>query len=233
MWCVCGPPRTHARTPIHAYSLRVTPEKHFLNWQQDPYSNYLGRLVFLEPATELKVEVDLVAEMTVINPFDFFVEADAEKYPFVYDSVLKKELLPYLETQPLTPLLGKMLESLRRKNIRTTDYLVELNFKVNQALKYLIRLEPGVQCPEDTLTKGCGSCRDFAWLLVTLLRHLGMPAANFVSGYLIQLDGGGCEVASMDLPVPKKISPDLHALGGSLAIYQVRGGLGLMPLPAC
>src|SRR4051812_11596247 len=151
-------PAPHARTPIHAYSLRITPEKHFLNWQQDPYSNYLARLVFPEKATRLKVEVDLVAEMTVINPFDFFVEASAEKYPFAYEPVVRKELLPYLETQPLTPRLAKLLESVRRKDVRTSDYLVELNMAVHRALKYLIRLEPGVQTPEDTLTKGCGSC---------------------------------------------------------------------------
>ncbi len=84
-------PAPHARTPILAIRC-ILPEKHFLNWQQDPYSNYLARLVFPEPATELKVEVDLIAEMTVINPFDFFVEASAETYPFTYEPIVRKEL---------------------------------------------------------------------------------------------------------------------------------------------
>src|ERR1051326_8803428 len=138
-------PAPHARTPIHAYSLKVTPEKHFLIWQQDPYSNYHARLVFSELARELKVEVDLVAEMTVINPFDFFVEAAAEKYPFEYEPVLKKELLPYLETSEPGPLLARMIEKSRRRGLRTIDYLVELNQAVNNTLKYTIRMEPGVQ----------------------------------------------------------------------------------------
>ncbi|HUO10125.1 MAG TPA: transglutaminase family protein [Phycisphaerae bacterium] len=201
-------PAPHARTPILAYSLRVAPEKQFLNWQQDPYSNYLARLVFPEKATELKVEVDLVADMTVINPFDFFVESYAEKYPFCYDPVVKKELAPYLETESPGPLLAKLIETSRRKDIRMIDYIVELNQIVHRALKYLIRMEPGVQTPEKTLTLGCGSCRDFAWLLVNLARHLGL-AARFVSGYLIQLTA---DVKSLDGPSGTPVDfTDLHA----------------------
>jgi uncharacterized protein (DUF2126 family)/transglutaminase-like putative cysteine protease len=201
-------PCPHARTPIHAYSLRITPEKHFLNWQQDPYANYLARLVFAEPAAELKVEVDLVAEMTVINPFDFFVEASAEKYPFTYEPVVRKELLPFLETRPGGPLFEKLLAQAKAKDIRTIDFLVGLNMRVHKELKYLIRLEPGVQTPEETLKIGCGSCRDFAWLLVNLARHLGL-AARFVSGYLIQLVA---DVKSLDGPSGSSVDfTDLHA----------------------
>ncbi len=58
-------PAPHCRTPILSYSLKVPPEKHFLNWQQDPHGNFLARLVFLERTRELQVTVDLVAEMTV------------------------------------------------------------------------------------------------------------------------------------------------------------------------
>ena len=201
-------PAPHARTPIHGYSMRILPEKHFMNWQQDPYSNYLARLVFPEKATELKVEVDLIAEMTVINPFDFFVAAEAAKYPFSYEPGLRKELQPYLEAAPPGSLVAKMVEAVRRKDVVTIDYLVELNWKVHQAVKYLIRLEPGVQTPEETLTKACGSCRDSAWLLVQLLRQLGL-AARFVSGYLIQL---AADVKSLDGPSgPEADFTDLHA----------------------
>src|SRR5580700_2908596 len=87
-------PAPHCRTPILAYSLKVRPENHFLNWQQDPQSNYLARLVFPEPTTEFFVEVDLVAAMGVFNPFDFFLAPSAENYPFCYEGVLARELRP-------------------------------------------------------------------------------------------------------------------------------------------
>ena len=67
-------PAPHTRTPILSYSLKVTPTNHFVNWQQDPQGNWLARFVFPEKATELKIEVDFSAQMTVVNPFDFFVE---------------------------------------------------------------------------------------------------------------------------------------------------------------
>jgi transglutaminase-like putative cysteine protease len=186
-------PAPHSRTPILSYSLTVTPANHFINWQQDPQGNYLARLVFPEPARELKIEVDLVAEMAVINPFDFFLEPEAEKIPFKYDPTLEYELEPYLRKLPATPLFQKYLDAVPREPMPTIDYLVALNQGLQRDIGYLIRMEPGVQTPEETLTNASGSCRDSTWLLVQLLRHLGM-AARFVSGYLIQLkaDGARC-----------------------------------------
>ena len=136
-------PAPHCRTPILSYALKIKPADHFLNWQQDPYSNYLARVVFPQPARELAFEVDLVAEMTAINPFDFFLEPSADHCPFTYDPLLAKELIPYLETLPAGPKLEALVAELRRGKIRTNDYLVEINQRLQREVKYIIRLEPG------------------------------------------------------------------------------------------
>lgn len=179
-------PAPHCRTPIHSYSLTVEPSQHFINWQQDPHGNFLARLVFPERTRHFRVEVDLVAELTVINPFDFFVEEAAEEFPFTYDPELHKSLQPFLERLPPTPMFADYLSSLDRTPRRSVSFVVDLNQRLQQDIEYVIRLEPGVQTPEQTLAQRRGSCRDSAWLAVQLLRHLGL-AARFVSGYLIQL----------------------------------------------
>ena len=201
-------PAPHSRTRILAYSLRVEPAKHFLNWQQDGQSNYLARLVFPEPTREFRVEVDLVAEMAVFNPFDFFVEPYAENFPFSYTLEDRFELMPFMRRLEPGKQFREYLKSVDLTPRRTIDFLVELNRRLNGEIKYLIRLEPGVQTPEETLTKACGSCRDSSWLLVQLLRHLGF-AARFVSGYLIQLKA---DVKALDGPSgTDKDFTDLHA----------------------
>ena len=179
-------PAPHCRTRILSYSLRVSPAKHFINWQQDPQANYLARLVFPETTRKFRIEVDLVAEMAVINPFDFFLEPHAEYYPFEYEPWQRVELAPYFRQEPLTPLFECYLATVSRQKMRSVPFLVELNRKLAGDIEYLIRMEPGVQTPEETLVKRSGSCRDSGWLLVQLLRHLGL-ATRFVSGYLIQL----------------------------------------------
>ena len=179
-------PAAHCRTPILSYSLNVKPAKHFINWQQDPFGNFLARLVFPEPTTELSIEVDVIADMVVINPFDFFVEDYAEEFPFAYPTQLQKELLPYFEYTESGPLLTEFLAGIPRDKKRIVNFLVEINQMVNNRLGYTIRLEPGIQTCEQSLGLGTGSCRDSAWLLVQALRHLGL-AARFVSGYLVQL----------------------------------------------
>jgi uncharacterized protein (DUF2126 family)/transglutaminase-like putative cysteine protease len=179
-------PAPHCRSRILGYSLQVLPEKHFINWQQDPEANYLARLVFPEPTTELRIEVDVVAEMAVVNPFDFFLEPYAEAFPFAYEDALQVELAPYRATLASTPLLDAFVATIPREPRATNDFLVELNQRLSQHIRYVIRLEPGLQTPEETLEKGSGSCRDTAWLLTQILRRIGL-AARFVSGYLVQL----------------------------------------------
>ena len=201
-------PAPHSRTKVLSYSQRIEPEGHFINWQQDPFANYQARLVFPEPTTEFKVTIDLVVEMAAHNPFDFFLEPRAENYPFTYDEAQKLELQPYLVTAPVTPLLKAYLATVDRTERRTIDFLVDVNQKLQNAISYTIRMEPGVQAPEETLKLGSGSCRDTGWLLVQILRHMGL-AARFVSGYLIQLKS---DVKSVDGPNgPEQDFTDLHA----------------------
>jgi uncharacterized protein (DUF2126 family)/transglutaminase-like putative cysteine protease len=179
-------PAPHSRTRVVSHSLKVTPANHFVNYQQDPYGNWLARFVFPDPVTELKIEVDLTADMTVYNPFDFFVEASAENWPFEYPDELVDDLVIYRKCEPAGPLLQRFLETISREPMRTTDFIVGLNARLAAEIGYVIRLEPGVYTPEETLDLAKGSCRDTSWLLVNALRHLGF-AARFVSGYLIQL----------------------------------------------
>ncbi|MEQ1851045.1 MAG: transglutaminase family protein, partial [Chthoniobacteraceae bacterium] len=251
-------PAPHCRTPILAYSMKIGGGEKFLNWQQDPFSNWNARLVFPDPMAEFSVEVELVAEMAVYNPFDFFIDDTATHFPFPYDAALRKDLAPFLEPGPLTPKFASYFTAAKRdilghpeavahvptsaslhrtdvhaegghipapldgqppvaaakpsagkkEPLRTIDFLVALNQRLQHDIKYLIRLEPGVQTPEETLTNLSGSCRDTSWLLVQLMRHFGL-AARFVSGYLIQL---APDVKALDGPSGTEVDfTDLHA----------------------
>lgn len=237
-------PAPHSRTRILSYSLKITPEKHFINWVQDPQANFAARLVFEQKTRELCVEVDLVAEMAVFNPFDFFLEPQAEKFPFAYDPASDHELAPFKRKCWLTPQFTKYLTAIRRDVLgevkrrtkqerldvpekdkpRTIDFLVAVNQLLWKDIKYTIRLEPGVQTPEESLTKLSGSCRDSAWLLCQLFRHCGL-ASRFVSGYLLQLKP---DVKSLDGPNgAEKDFTDLHAW---TEVYLPGGGwIGLDP----
>ncbi|MBW5439648.1 transglutaminase family protein [Bradyrhizobium canariense] len=179
-------PAPHTRTPILSYSLKVTPANHFVNWQQDPLGNWIARYVFPEKTTELKIEVDFTAQMTTVNPFDFFVEPYADSFPFEYTQDLKTELAPYLETVKPDRLFAKYLDTIPPEAPNTVNFLVDLNRELQKKIGYVIRMEAGVQTPEETLSSAAGSCRDSAWLLIQTFRHLGL-AARFVSGYLIQV----------------------------------------------
>ena len=201
-------PAPHSRTRVLAHSLKVSPAGHFVNHQQDPYGNWLSRFIFPEPVRELKIEVDLVADMTVYNPFDFFVEESAEAWPFDYPEKLLDDLVIYRRPEPAGPGLQAFLATLPASAPNTVDFIVDLNRRVSQQVGYVIRMEPGVQTPEETFERGTGSCRDSSWLLVQALRNLGF-AARFVSGYLIQLKP---DLVSLDGPAGTDHDfTDLHA----------------------
>jgi uncharacterized protein (DUF2126 family)/transglutaminase-like putative cysteine protease len=249
-------PAPHCRTNILSFSQKITGGEHFINWQQDAFANWNARLVFPGKLTEFNIEVEVVAEMAVYNPFDFFIEEEAKSFPFTYEPTLRKDLTSFLEPGPLTPRFAAYLQRIRREilghpdevphaatpatghltdvhhdggqlphlpdtanakattvpagkePLRTIDLLVALNQRLQRDLKYVIRLEPGVQSPEETLTRNSGSCRDSGWLLVETLRHLGL-AARFASGYLIQL---APDLKSLDGPSGTEVDfTDLHA----------------------
>ena len=201
-------PAPHARTPIDAYSLKVEPADHFLNWQQDPHGNYLARLMFAEKTDSFSVTVSVVADMTVINPFDFFLEDDATEFPFAYAEELAQDLKPFLEPYSKSEEFEAYRKTIDLRKRRTNSFLIDINNKLQSDISYLIRMEPGVQSPDETLKNRSGSCRDSAWLLVHLLRSFGL-AARFVSGYLIQLTA---DLKPLEGPAGPTVDfTDLHA----------------------
>ena len=201
-------PAPHSRTPIESYSIKIKPENQFFNWQQDPFGNYMARLIFPEKTTELSIDVEIIADLKTINPFDFFVEESAEEYPFKYTETIKKELSPYLEIVDKGPLLQDFLKTIDYTPRKTIYFLIDINRKIYEYLNYNIRLDPGVQTCEESLEMKSGSCRDYAWLFVQTLRHLGF-GARFVSGYLVQLKS---DEKSLDGPSgPEEDFTDLHA----------------------
>ncbi len=214
-------PAPHCRTPIPAYSLKITPGGTFPLIGSRILTATISRAWYSRrKPTEFSVaEVNLVADMTVINPFDFFLEKYAEEIPFQYDPVVKRELNPYLKKRRRGPLMEALIEEARTEKIRTNDFLVDVNQRIQKRVKYLIRMEPGIQSPEKTLAASeARSCRDSAWLLVQLLRNLGL-AARFVSGYLIQLTP---DVKSLD--GPSGTDNDLKELHAWAEVYLPGGG---------
>lgn len=232
-------PAAHCRTPIKSYSLKIEPEQHFLNWQQDPHGNFLARLVFHEPTEKFRVSVDLIADLVSINPFDFFVDEYAERFPFQYDRDLGHDLRPFLEKQEAGPLLTEFMSRIDITPRRTIEFLVDLIAMLEKGIGYLVRMEPGIQSCEETLKLRSGSCRDSAWLLVQILRHQGL-AARFVSGYLVQVTS---DVKPLEGPEgPTSDFTDLHAWvevflpgGGWIGLDPTSGlfaGEGHIPLAA-
>ena len=217
-------PAPHTRAQVQSYALKVEPANHFINWQQDPFGNWLARVVFPEKTTRFRVEVDLVLEIRVFNPFDFFLEASAEKFPFAYDAALQEELAPYLEIKENDPELLAYVASVSDVPTPTVDFLVAFNQKLNTDLGYTLRMEPGIQTSAQTLNLLQGSCRDMAWLACQVLRHKGL-ATRFVSGYSIQLKA---DLESLD--GPSGVSEDVTDLHAWYEVYLPGAGwIGLDP----
>ncbi len=204
-------PAPHCQTPVLNYALNITPANNTLKWQLDAHNNYLARVLFFEKTAQFDVEVKLIADLEPINPFDFFLEPGFEQFPFQYSAQLEHDLGPYRTPDPAAPLLQQLLQDISREKSSTVSFLVDLNHKVRDRVAYIVRLEHGVQSPEETLAKSSGSCRDSAWLLVQILRHLGF-ASRFVSGYLVQLASSNSdEDGTTGTALPRTDSADLHA----------------------
>lgn len=199
-------PMPDVRNPIYDYRLEITPENHRTNWFRDPFGNHLARVIFPDRTVALTIDVTVVTDMAPVNPFDFFLEDYAQNFPFVYPPELAAALQPYLVTEAMGEQLkqymaGPQVQGLLEQN--TVSFLTGMTERLAGDIDYNVRMEPGVQPPETTLQRRNGSCRDTAWLLVQLLRQLGL-AARFVSGYLVQL-------MTTTADGPKEDSVDLHA----------------------
>ncbi len=179
-------PAPQTRTLILSYAMKIEPDGHLLHWQQDPQGNFLARAVFPDRVTRLEVTVELAVELAPLNPFDFFLEPQAERWPFRYGAALQAELTAFRSRRPAGPRLRGLLRDIPREAQPTVAMLTALNARLRDRIEYVVRPEPGVWTAERTLAQACGSCRDSAWLMVQVARHLGF-AARFVSGYLIQL----------------------------------------------
>lgn len=206
-------PAAHSRIPITDYSFSISPPNHIQHIQQDPFGNFITRIDFNGPIRAMTVEVNLVADITPINPFDFYLDTYAQFFPFAYEAQLRKDLSPYLEVSNPGPKMQQLLNQIDQSSRGIVDFLIMLNQLVYQNIAYTERMQPGVQTSEESLMQSLGSCRDSAWLLVQLLRHLGL-AARFVSGYLVQL--------APTAPVPGQTSgsdKDILALHAWAEVY--------------
>ncbi|HSI04083.1 MAG: transglutaminase family protein [Myxococcota bacterium] len=208
-------PATHAKAAIETYALSI-PQPCQIRWQQDPNGNHVAHVVFDAEVEALDVDVEIVADIRPVNPFDFWVEERCKRVPFAYSDELTHDLQPYLATGDETLATGARFRELSAAlptAQETVPLLVALNTAVNKRLKYVIREEAGIWTPEETLENGRGSCRDFAVLLIALARQRGL-AARFASGYLVQLTDEGM------LPdAPRGVSKDVVDLHAWAEIY--------------
>lgn len=179
-------PREGYELHIESAKLTITPQA-TLRWHRDAEDNSVAIATFDTPATQLVIESEVVIQQFNEAPLDFLVAEYATGYPFAYTLEDRVILLPYLHDAEYTSsaALAAWVASLWQPGaaIQTYSLLQQLSSHIQQTLVYQIREEPGVQTATDTLTRGSGSCRDFANLFMEAARHLGL-ASRFVSGYL-------------------------------------------------
>ncbi|GAB4024645.1 transglutaminase family protein [Spirosoma koreense] len=216
-------PAAHSQVSIESYALTIRPDQHTLHWHQDPFGNYVARVDFSASVESMAIDVAMNLGIETVNPFDFLIDTYAESYPFTYSTSLQKELFLYTELTEPGPYQTQWIGQIKHQPKKNTiDFLIGLNQQVCQAITYRERWQPGVQSAEETLRRAIGSCRDSAWLLVQLLRKLGL-AARFVSGYLIQLK-------ETDVPAPLAVQADSVALHAWAEVYLPGAGwIGLDP----
>ncbi|MCE7059799.1 MULTISPECIES: transglutaminase family protein [Dyadobacter] len=190
-------PAAHAPAAIEDYSLRIEPATHILHWQQDIFGNFVARADFSGSVVGMSVAVDLKATLASYDPFNVLIDDYAQKFPFNYSADNAKDLSPYLEIVDHGLRLSEFVEAAASHGQDTLSFIVDLNNKIYSKIGYLSRIEEGTRTSEQTLEYKTGSCRDSAWLLVQVLRHLGL-ASRFVSGYLVQFSDGATE-GSADL----------------------------------
>ncbi|GAB3998059.1 hypothetical protein GCM10028807_44750 [Spirosoma daeguense] len=180
-------PNAYCQAIIEDYSLLIKPDNHVLRWQQDAFGNFIARVDFSGEVSYLLIQVQITVSLQPVNPFDFLIDDYALFFPFQYTDSLQHDLAPYRgateQGSYLTQWIGQIKHQPRQE---TVSFLINLNQQVFQAIFYQVRLEPGVQSADETLRRSIGTCRDSAWLLVQLIRKLGL-AARFVSGYLVEL----------------------------------------------
>lgn len=178
-------PSAHHCATIKDYNLSLEPGLHELNWIQDAYGNSIARAIFPNLVNYMKVDVSFSIEPVDFDPFSFYLDIEASNYPFEYDLETRKALCPYFDQEIPGVLLSNFINGLNKVNIPITQFLVALNNRLFNEIRYTERDEPGIQSCEQTLSSSLGSCRDTAWLLVQVLRHLNL-ASRFVSGYLVE-----------------------------------------------
>ena len=187
-------PHTLHLRPREGHDIRLESSRLTINiayqiqWQRDVYGNSIAIVSFTEPATELVITSDVVVEHYEEQPVEFVLAENALHYPFDYDPLEQTDLAPYQSAvfPQDHPLLKQWVSTLcdTSGTLNTVDMLRRINDRIVTELRYQVREEPGVQSPAETLSRGSGSCRDFATLFIETCRACGL-ASRFISGYLL------------------------------------------------
>ena len=179
-------PREGHELRIESSTLEITPPA-TLRWHRDVEDNSVAIATFDTPASQLVIESEVILQQYDEAPLDFLVADYATDYPFAYTPEDWGVLAPYTNLAEATASdrLSEWVANLWQSGERLQTYalLQRICVHIHQTLAYQLREEPGVQTAAETLSRGTGSCRDFANLFMDAARHLGL-AARFVSGYL-------------------------------------------------